>query len=172
MIEKLLHLVSRGLLVVSASLALLISFIVVADVLGRVGFNHPLKGTPEIVSSSIVVICYLQSAYAVLSGGMIEVDAFSQHFPPKVKAAVGIFGCMLGVFLFGIILTGSWTWFIHSVESGEFQGEGALHVPMWPVRLAVVIGSFLSAASYILLAFKQIEAARRDEIFATGVSHQ
>jgi hypothetical protein len=35
-----------------------------------------------------------------------------------------------------------------------------------------VIGSFLSAASYILLAFKQIEAARRNEVFATGVSHQ
>ena len=49
--------VTQALLVTAAILAFLLCFLVVADVIGRVIFNSPVKGTPEIVSSSIVVIC-------------------------------------------------------------------------------------------------------------------
>ena len=54
--------VTNALLVVAAMLAFLLSFLVVADVIGRAIFNSPVQGTPEIVSISIVIICYLQAA--------------------------------------------------------------------------------------------------------------
>ena len=56
MITKLNEAVVRGMLAVAAILAFLICFLVCADVIGRVAFNSPVKGTPEIVSFSIVVI--------------------------------------------------------------------------------------------------------------------
>ena len=34
--------------------------------------------------------------------------------------------------------------------SGEYEGEGALRVPVWPARTVVVIGSLLVVASYAL----------------------
>ena len=55
----------------------------VGDVIGRVVFNSPVKGTPEIVSASIVIICFLQAAYAIRSGGMIWVDAVVSRLPPQ-----------------------------------------------------------------------------------------
>ena len=58
MLDRALGWIANTLLVLAALLAFVLCFIVVADVIGRVLFNTPVKGTPEIVSYSIVVICY------------------------------------------------------------------------------------------------------------------
>ncbi|MEP9377523.1 TRAP transporter small permease [Aquabacter sp. CN5-332] len=171
MIGKALDLISKSLLVIASILAFALCFVVCADVIGRVIFGTPLKGTPELVSSSIVIICYLQASYAILSGGMMYVDAFTVHFPVPVQAALGVLGSLLGAVLFGIIFWGSIDGFIHAWTSGEFEGEGALHVPMWPVRLAVLAGTGLALLAYILLACRQVVAARHRQVLATGVSH-
>ncbi|MFC4174017.1 TRAP transporter small permease [Microvirga sp. GCM10011540] len=171
MVGKGLDWISKALLVLASLLAFLLSFVVVADVVGRVAFNSPLKGTPELVSSSIVIICYLQAVYAILSGGMMQVDAVTAHLPVRIRAALGIASCILGIALFGIIFWGSIDGFSHAFESGEYEGEGALRVPMWPVRLAVLVGSGLAAVAYILLAARQVSAARRNETLVTGTSH-
>ena len=47
--------------------------------------------------------------------------------------------------------------------SGEYEGEGALRVPVWPARLVVLIGSFLVVVSYALhgaVAFKTLISGR------------
>ena len=88
-----------GYIVLGAAIGFCLAFIVVADVIGRVGFNSPLKGTPEIVSSAIVVICWLQAAYAIRSGGMINVDAFTIHMPVRWQALLAAFGALLRVVL-------------------------------------------------------------------------
>lgn len=171
MIGTALEWISKALLVLASLLAFLLCFIVCADVIGRVLFNAPLKGTPELVSSAIVIICYLQASYAILSGGMMHVDAFTAHFPVPVQAVLVIIGSLIGAALFGLIFWGSIDGFVHAWSSGEYEGEGALHVPMWPVRLAVLAGSALACLAYILLACRQVIAARRSEVLAVGVSH-
>lgn len=171
MIGRGLYWISKALLVLASFLAFLLTFVVVADVLGRVLFNSPVKGTPELVSSSIVIICYLQAVYAILSGGMMHVDAITVHMPARVQSVLGAIACMLGVLLFGIVFWGSIDGFIHALDSGEYEGEGALRVPMWPVRLAVLVGSGLAVLAYILMAARQVGAARRNEALAIGASH-
>ena len=79
--------VTRALLVLAAVLAFLLCFLVVADVVGRVVFNSPVKGTTEIVSLSIVVICYLQAGFAIRSGGMLHVDMFVSRGGPRTQSA-------------------------------------------------------------------------------------
>ncbi|TCT06682.1 TRAP transporter small permease [Aquabacter spiritensis] len=171
MIGTALTVVSKALLVIASTLAFLLCFVVCADVIGRVLFGTPLKGTPELVSSSIVIICYLQASYAILSGGMMQVDAFTANFPVPVQVVLGILGSLLGALLFGLIFWGSIDGFMHAWDSGEYEGEGALRVPMWPVRLAVLAGTGLALLAYLLLAARQVVAARRAEIVSTGVSH-
>jgi hypothetical protein len=56
MLNRISDWTARALLGFSATLAFLLSFLVVADVIGRVVFNSPVKGTPEIVSMTIVII--------------------------------------------------------------------------------------------------------------------
>lgn len=151
--------IARALLVVAATLAFLLSFLVVADVTGRVIFNSPVKGTPEIVSISIVIICYLQAAYAIRSGGMLRVDALVSVLPARVRDALGVAGALLGAAFFGLILWGAYEPAVYAWTSGEFEGEGALRVPVWPARFIIILGSALAVLNYVLLAWQSLLAA-------------
>jgi TRAP-type C4-dicarboxylate transport system permease small subunit len=171
MIGRGLDWISKALLVVASILAFSLCFVVVTDVAGRVLLNRPLQGTPELVSSSIVIICYLQCAYAIRSGGMLETDALVVHLRPRVRSVFSMVSSVLGVLLFGLIFWGSFDGVAHALASGEYEGEGALRVPMWPVRLTVLVGSGLAALAYVLLALRHFDAARRGEALVTGVWH-
>ena len=70
----------RALLLAAAVIIFLLGFLVCADVIGRTVFNAPVKGTPEMVSMSIVIICFLLAGYAVQSGGMIYTDVLISRF--------------------------------------------------------------------------------------------
>jgi TRAP-type C4-dicarboxylate transport system permease small subunit len=148
---------AQALLVVAATLAFLLSFLVVADVIGRTVFNSPVKGTPEIVSISIVIICYLQAAYAIRSGGMLRVDAFVSVLPARVRDALGVLGALLGAAFFGFILWGAYEPAAYSWTSSEFEGEGALRVPVWPARFIIILGSALAVLNYLLLALRSLQ---------------
>ncbi len=150
--------IARALLTVAAVLAFLLCFLVCADVIGRVVFNSPVKGTPEIVSGSIVMILWLQAAYAIRSGGMIWVDALHVHLPNRAQRVCDVFGALLGIAFFGLVCWGSFDPALHAWTSNEFEGEGALRVPVWPARFLVVLGSFLAAFNYVLLALQHLRA--------------
>jgi TRAP-type C4-dicarboxylate transport system permease small subunit len=150
--------IARALLTVAAVLAFLLCFLVCADVIGRVVFNSPVKGTPEIVSLSIVMILWLQAAYAIRSGGMIWVDAVHAHLPARVQRACEFLAALLGIAFFALVCWGSADPALYSWHSSEYEGEGALRVPVWPARFLVVIGSFLATFNYLLLAIERFRA--------------
>jgi TRAP-type C4-dicarboxylate transport system permease small subunit len=150
--------IARALLTVAAVLAFSLCFLVCADVIGRVVFNSPVKGTPEMVSFSIVMILWLQAAYAIRSGGMIWVDALHVHLPNRAQRGCDVFGALLGIAFFGLVCWGSLDPALHAWNSNEFEGEGALRVPVWPARFLVVLGSFLAAFNYLLLALQHLRA--------------
>lgn len=158
MIIKLNDWVTRSMLAVAAILAFLICFLVCADVIGRVVFNSPVKGTPELVSFSIVVICFLQAPFAIRSGGMIFVDAVTSHLPPLAQRVLEIFGYLLGLGFFVLVCWGSIDPSIHAWTSNEFEGEGALRVPVWPARFIIILGTFLAALNYLLLIIQRSRA--------------
>jgi TRAP-type mannitol/chloroaromatic compound transport system permease small subunit len=51
--------------------------------------------------------------------------------------------------LFGLIVWGSYEPALHAWNSGEYEGEGALRIPVWPARFVVMLGSFLVAVTYV-----------------------
>jgi TRAP-type C4-dicarboxylate transport system permease small subunit len=148
--------IARALLAIAAVLAFSLCFLVCADVIGRVVFNSPVKGTPEIVSFSIVIILWLQAAYAIRSGGMIWVDALHVHLPRRAQRGCDVLGALLGIAFFALVCWGSIDPALYAWRSNEFEGEGALRVPVWPARFLVVLGSFLAALNYLLLAVERL----------------
>jgi TRAP-type C4-dicarboxylate transport system permease small subunit len=164
--------ITRALLVVAAMLAFFLCFLVVADVLGRVLFNAPVKGTPEIVSTSIVIICFLQAGFAIRSGGMLNVDAVVKRFSPGMQSWMVALGALLGAGFFGFLCWGSIEPAIHAWVSNEFEGEGALRVPSWPTRFVMVIGTGLAATSYLLTTAEHITLALAGKLpTAVSASH-
>ena len=151
MLNRWSDLTAKALLAFAATLAFLLSFLVVADVVGRTVFSSPVKGTPEMVSMSIVIICFLQASYAIRSGGMLQVDVFSALLPARGREALAAFGCLLGFAFFAVIVYGGFDPFAHAWSSDEYEGEGALRIPSWPARFIVLLGSGLAALDYALL---------------------
>ena len=143
---------AKVLLAFAATLAFLLSFLVVADVIGRTVFSAPVKGTPEMVSMSIVIICFLQASYAIRSGGMLSVDLLPSLLPLRGREALLAAASLLGVAFFAVIVYGGTEPLLHAWRSGEYEGEGALRIPTWPARLAVVVGAALAALNYLLAA--------------------
>jgi TRAP-type C4-dicarboxylate transport system permease small subunit len=137
------------LLAVAALLTFGLSFLVVADVIGRVVFNNPVKGTPEIVSMSIVIICFLLAGYAVHSGGMLRADILVGLLGRRGPLISALLSGVLGAAFFALIVWGSYEPALHAWSSGEFEGEGALRVPVWPARLVVMLGSLLVTIIYL-----------------------
>jgi TRAP-type C4-dicarboxylate transport system permease small subunit len=162
MFENLNARVVRLLLAGAALIIFLLGFLVCADILGRALFNSPVKGTPELVSMSIVIICFLLAGYSVQSGSMIYTDVFSSIFGVRGRALAQLLSAVLGILFFGLIIWGSYEPMLHAWLSGEYEGEGALRVPAWPARVVVVVGSVLVVISYGLRALR---AARS---FVTG----
>ena len=152
--------VAKALLAFAATLAFLLSFLVVADVVGRTAFGAPVKGTPEIVSMSIVIICFLQAAYAIRSGGMLHVDVIPALLPARQREVLAAAGCLLGVAFFAVIVYGGIDPLAHAWSSGEYEGEGALRVPTWPARLIVLVGAGLAAFNYALAFVAHLRSIR------------
>ena len=107
---------------------------------------------------SIVIICFLLAGYSVQSGGMIYTDVVSGIFGLRGLAFAQLMSAVLGIVFFGIIVWGSYEPTLHAIVSGEYEGEGALRVAVWPARVIVVIGAVLVVASYALHAAGAIRA--------------
>ena len=170
MFERALDAIARTLLVMAAVLGFALSFLVVADVIGRGAFNSPVKGTPELVSISIVMICFLQAAYAIRSGSMLNIDFITTHFPLPLQSYLAAAGAIVGVLFFGLVCWGSIEPLGHAWTSNEYEGEGALRVPSWPAKLVIVVGTALASISYVLLAIKNCRSALAGEGPAGAVS--
>ena len=149
MLERITTRLVHSLLAVAAAIIFLLGFLVVADVVGRGLFNSPVKGTPEIVSMSIVIICFLLAAYAVQSGGMLRTDVIVGLFGRRGHAFADLLSGLLGAAFFILIVWGSFEPALHSWISHEFEGEGALRVPVWPARFVVMFGAALVVAIYL-----------------------
>lgn len=155
-IVKLSDRLTRFLLVLAAVWAFVLTFFIIADIVGRSVFNSPVYGVPEIVMNSIVMIVFLQAGYAIRSGAMLRADFLAQRFPPLFGRVALAVGYLLGAAFFAMILLGGWEAAIRSWVAGEYEGEGALRVPAWPTRWTILIGSALACFNYLLMAYLDI----------------
>ncbi|NQV99909.1 MAG: TRAP transporter small permease [Rhodospirillales bacterium] len=147
---------SKFLMVVAATWTFGLAFLVMAAIIGRTVFDTPIYGVAEIVSASIVIVVFLQVGYAIRSGSMLKADFLVLLLPVPVQRVLLAIGYLLGAAFFLMIITGGWEESILSYVEGEFEGEGALHVPSWPARWTVIAGSALALVNYLVMAYIDI----------------
>ena len=144
---------SKVLMVIAAAWAFGLSFLVMANIIGRTYFDFPIYGTAEMVAASIVIVVFLQAGYAIRSRSMLKADFLVEHLPDKVQRTLLAIGYLLGAAFFLMIITGGWDESIASYVEGEYEGEGALRVPSWPARWTVLIGSGIAMMNYLVMAY-------------------
>jgi len=148
--------ISKMLMVVAAMWAFALTFLILADVIGRGVFAAPINGTAELVTASIVIIVFLQAGYAIRSRSMLRADFLVTHLPASVQRVLLAVGYLLGAAFFLMIITGGWEESVQSFIEGEFEGEGALRVPSWPARWTVLLGSALALVNYLVMAYVDV----------------
>jgi TRAP-type C4-dicarboxylate transport system permease small subunit len=144
------------MMILAALWAFVLTFVILADIVARTAFNNPLNGVREIVANSIVMIVFLQAGYAIRSRSMLAADFLVLHLPRALQRTAAALGYLLGAAFFGLIIWGGWDLAVASWVGGEFEGEGALHVPAWPTRFIILIGSAAAILNYLVVAFLDV----------------
>jgi TRAP-type C4-dicarboxylate transport system permease small subunit len=136
-----------------------ITLIVCAAILGRLLFDTPLIGVPEIVKVSVVAIVWLQMAHTLKIGGHIRSDVVLDHLPPRGRALVNVVAAVLGILVFGLLVYGGWPAMIEGWRIGEFEGELPVRVPTYPVRTILILGAALTCFEFVVYGWRNLRMA-------------
>lgn len=145
MIGNLLTNAARALHIISSGWVLVLAVVILVDVVGRSAFGRPLLGTSEIVKNSVVAITFLQIPLAIMIGAMLRTTFLLDAMGPRLRAGVEVFACLLGLIFFVVLAVGSFGPLIDAWRIGEYEGEGALRVPTYPVRAIIVVMAGMAA---------------------------
>ncbi len=160
---------ARTIHVLSAFWILLIAFVIVADVIGRAVFSAPLQGSTEIIRNSVVAITFLQLPLAILSGSMLRTELLSELLGPTGRRIMRTLAYLLGFALFALIAYADWRPASVAYRIGEYEGEGALRIPVWPVHFILIATSIMSAAAYITMIWLDWTGQLEDELAYPGI---
>jgi TRAP-type C4-dicarboxylate transport system permease small subunit len=139
---------ARLLHISSAFWTLGLALLIFGDVMGRSLLSHPIPGTKEILQNSVVTITFLQIPLAIYSGSMLRTSILSDAVPPNIRRWLRTFASILGLLLFLALIWGTIPSFWDAYRVGEYEGEGSLRVPTWPVRGAIAAMSAFAAFAY------------------------
>jgi TRAP-type C4-dicarboxylate transport system permease small subunit len=127
--------------------------IIVYDVAARNFFHAPFTGTAEIIRNTIVIILFLQITDVLRKGHHIRTNVIYDRLPEKGKLVLLTLACLLGAILFGFMTYVSWGPAMEALLSKQYEGEGAMRVPTFPARFAIVLGSALMCIQYLVMIY-------------------
>ncbi len=160
--------IARVIHLISAFWTLALALLIFGDVMGRTMFSAPIPGTKEILQNSVVSIAFLQLPLAIYSGSMLRTSVFADAVPPFMRRLLRTFGALLGLAVFIGLVWSTFPSFIDAYRIGEYEGEGALRVPTWPVRGAVLVMSVFVSLAYLQMILLDWQGKLIDELEAPG----
>jgi TRAP-type C4-dicarboxylate transport system permease small subunit len=138
---KILRMPITGLTVIAGLAMMAMMLHIVADVIGRMAFNHPFNGTTEIVSGyDMVMVIFFPLAYVTRHGGHIMVELFTQHWPKRRIAALD---AIVGVVCLALTVWFTWETVVAAVisfDQNEQWETAADLVTIWPSRWFLPVG--------------------------------
>lgn len=148
--------------------------LVVGDVLGRalsgalvyltggaVVVNLAIRGTPELVKLSIVGIVFLQLADTLRNRRHVRSTVMIDRLSPLRATIADLAVHLLGAALCAMIIWSSWDNAVRAWRIGEYEGEGALRVPVAPSRTLIIFGSVLFGLQFLAAAGDRWSRIRR-----------
>ncbi len=128
----------------SFSIFLVLVF-VCSDVIGRIFFNSPITGTSEIVKVGVVFLTFMQIPWALFENRHIRSDLIMGRLSEIGKQMAGLFRNLIGLAAFLFIFFANWKPMLKAWKLLEFEGDGALQVPVYPLYTIIQISSLLAA---------------------------
>lgn len=143
-LRRIIDFLTNMLNVIGTLLIVAVMLLVNADVVGRVFFNAPVSGVPEMVSMSIVAIVFLQVAQAFRKGRLTRTEAVLNYVEtraPKIRQSLELAFSMAAIALIWQLFWASQPLFTKAWVRGTYEGTvGDFTAPIWPVKLIILIG--------------------------------
>ncbi len=159
---------SRTVHLISALWTLGLAILIFLDVCGRSLYAQPIPGTKEIIQNSIVAITFLQLPLAIYSGSMLRTTVLADAVPEPVRRLLRTICYLLGVVLFASLIVSTYEPLMDAYRIGEYEGEGALRVPVWPVRGLILVTSIFSLFAYLSMIYYDWTGQLVDETAVPG----
>ena len=159
---------ARWLHISSAVWTMGLMVLIFLDVSGRGLLSNPIPGTKEIIQNSVVCITFLQIPLAIYSGSMLRTTVFIEKLPPAGQKWLRVAVNLLGFLVFLGMVWATYPSYIDAYDIGEYEGEGALRVPTWPVRGLVLLMSGLTTFAYVTMIILDIQNRLINGVEAQG----
>jgi TRAP-type mannitol/chloroaromatic compound transport system permease small subunit len=144
---------------------LALMFLVCADVVARSFLGNPIDGVAEIAAVSVVGIVFLQIAAAARNGRMMRADYLIGVLNRRWPAAAHLleaFYWLVATAVFALLVKVTWPQLLTSIQRGEFFGvEGMFTMPVWPLRLLILVGAACTAAVSLVAVVTHVRGALR-----------
>ena len=127
----------------------LIMILITADVLSRLLLNKPFEGTAEIVSSIIIIVCFLEIPYVAVKGAHVRTTMLYDKMGKNGRLAIDILAAMMGILVYAFIIRASWGNLLHAIEIGEAEIAGSFRVTTIPGRFTIIFGSGLMILEFV-----------------------
>ncbi len=163
---------SRTIHLISAFWTLALAALIFIDVGSRSLLSQPIPGTKEIIQNSIVAITFLQLPLAIYSGSMLRTSVFADAVPAVLRRLLRTIAFLLGAVLFVGLVLSSYEPFLDAYRIGEYEGEGALRVPTWPLRGLILVMSVFGVFAYLSMIYYDWSDKLSAESEAPGCSTQ
>lgn len=153
--NRLLGRIEVSAALVAGLLILVLMTLVCAEVLGRGLFNHPVRGSIDIIEQLMVALVTLGVAYGQSHFGNVRMTLLSDRTRGRGKWLSEVFALGIALFVVVVLTKGSWLNLMRSWNNGGDTPE--IGIPLWP-GIAIVTASLALLGLRLLLQL--VEALR------------
>ena len=130
-----------------------IMVLITVDVLCRILLNKPLVGIAEIVSSIIIIICFLESPYVSIRKAHVRTTILYDKVGYTGKRIINLIAAILGIFVYICIIHASFPGFLNALKINEAEIAGSTRITTIPGRSAIIFGSIFMIIEFINQVF-------------------
>lgn len=131
-------------------------FLISADVFCRLFFSKPFQGVGEIVSSVMIILCFLEVPYCLMKGTLVKSTVLYDKVNDKAKAIIDIVSCLMGIFVFSLIVKTGFKSLMDAIRINDADLVGSIRISTVPGRFSVVLGSVAMVIELVILTIKNI----------------
>jgi len=136
--EKIIKIITKVMLAVSASILTLMMLITALDVVMRYIFKLPIPGAFELAEYMMAFIVPFAIAYCADQNGHVSVELFYKKLPKYLQKTLRLLISLLTIFFAGIM---TWQNFLYIGETcSDHLASSVLLIPAWPFIIPVFIG--------------------------------
>ncbi len=134
---------------------LIVVGLMTAEVFCRYALHSPILGTVEYSQYLLVLVIFASLAYTQQKDKNLRIEIVTERLSPKFQRILLIISLVVALAVFMIITWRSAVVFLDSWVIQEVR-YGAIPIPIWPAKLAVLVGSFLLTLQLITDLIRQV----------------